>query len=228
MRILIVEDDPRIHQSLAEDLRRQHHAVDVVEDGLIGLEFARSEVHDVILLDVLLPGFDGLELCRRLRADKSKALILMITARDAVGDKVAALDAGADDYLVKPFDLAELSARIRAVSRRQGVMREPILEHGSLRLDPSRRVVTYKRRPVPLTGTEYTILETLMRSPLQVFSRGMLRDKVTTFANDSDPDSIKTHITNIRNKIRVAGGIQDPIENVYGMGYRLADLDSRP
>lgn len=226
MRVLIVEDDPRIHQSLAEDLRRQHHAVDVVEDGLSGLDFARTEVHDVILLDILLPGLDGLELCRRIRADKSKALILMITARDSVSDKVAALDAGADDYLVKPFDLAELSARIRAVSRRQGALQEPILEHGSLRLDPSRRLVTYDGKPVPLTATEYTIFETLMRSPLQVFSRRMLRDKVTTFTNESVPDSIKTHITNIRQKIRIVGGIHDPIENVYGMGYRLADLES--
>ncbi len=226
MRVLIVEDDPRIHQSLAKDLRRQHHAVDVVEDGLTGLEFARTEVHDVILLDVLLPGLDGLELCRRLRADKSKALILMITARDAVGDKVAALDAGADDYLVKPFDLAELSARIRAVSRRQGPLQEAILEHGNLRLDPSRRLVTYNGILVPLTATEYTILETLMRNPLQVFSRAMLRDKVTTFSDDSVPDSIKTHITNIRQKVRVVGGVDDPIENVYGMGYRLADVKS--
>ncbi len=226
MRILIVEDDPRIHQSLAKDLRRQHHAVDVVEDGLTGLEFARTDVHDVILLDILLPGLDGLELCRRLRADKSKALILMITARDSVSDKVAALDAGADDYLVKPFDLAELSARIRAVSRRQGPLQVPLLEHGSLRLDPTRRLVTYNGTPVPLTATEYTILETLMRSPLQVFSRRMLRDKVTTFTDESVPDSIKTHITNIRQKFRVVGGIHDPIENVYGMGYRLADLES--
>jgi two-component system response regulator QseB len=224
MRILIVEDDPRIHQSLAEDLRRQNHAVDVVEDGLTGLDFARSEVHDVMLLDIRLPGLDGLDLCRRIRAEKSKALILMITACDDVDDKVGALDAGADDYLVKPFDLAELSARIRAVSRRQTIPREAILEHGTLRLDPSRRLVTYDGIRIPLTGTEYTILETLMRSPLQVFSRGMLRDKVTTFDDDAQHDSIKTHITNLRRKFRVVAGTRDPIENVYGMGYRLADL----
>ncbi len=226
MRILIVEDDPRIHQSLAEDLRRQHHAVDVVEDGVTGWDFARTNVHDVILLDVLLPGMDGLELCRRVRSERSKALILMITARDGVGEKVGALDAGADDYIVKPFDLAELSARIRAVSRRQGTMREPVLEHGRLQLDPSSRLVTYDSTPIPLTSSEYMILETLMRSPLQVFSRTMLRDKITTFSDDCEHDSIKTHITNLRRKFRVAGGIRDPIENVYGMGYRLADAGS--
>jgi len=226
MRILIVEDDPRIHQSLADDLRRQHHVVDVAEDGLIGLDFARTKMHDVILLDILLPGLGGLEVCRRLRAEHSQALILMITALDDVGDKVGALDTGADDYLVKPFDLAELSARIRAISRRQGERRLPVLEHGKLRLDPSRGLVTYNDIPVPLTGTEYAILEIFMRSPRQIFSRGMLREKLATFNENSEHDAIKTHLTNIRRKFHVVGGIKDPIENVYGMGYRLADIDS--
>jgi DNA-binding response OmpR family regulator len=227
MRILVVEDDPRIHQSLAEDLRRQHHAVDVVEDGLSGLDFALTAVHDVILLDILLPGLDGLELCRRLRSEKSTALILMITSRDNVNDKVRALDAGADDYLVKPFDLAELSARIRAVSRRQRTAREPILEHGSLRLDPSRRLVTFDDAPVALTGTEFTILQTLLQSPFQVFSHAMLREKITTFNDDGERDSIRTHIANLRRKLRNVGrGHRDPIKNVYGIGYRLAELGS--
>jgi len=224
MRILIVEDDPRIHQSLAADLRRQHHAVDVAEDGLTGLDFARAAVHEVILLDILLPGMDGLELCRRLRAEQSKSLILMLTARDQVGDKVAALDMGADDYLVKPFDLAELTARIRALSRRQNGLTAPILEHGQLRLDPRIREVSCNDISIPLTGTEYTILETLMRSPRQVFSREMLLDKVSNFSTGSEHDSIKTHIANLRRKFRVVAGIDDPIENVYGMGYRLADV----
>lgn len=113
MRILIVEDDSRISQAMADDLRRQHHAVEVVEDGRAGLDFAETDVYDVVLLDILLPGLDGVELCRRLRSEKSKAFILMITSRDDVRDKVRALDAGADDYIVKPFDLTELSARIR-------------------------------------------------------------------------------------------------------------------
>jgi two-component system, OmpR family, response regulator QseB len=226
MRILIVEDDSRISQSMAEDLCRQHHAVEVVDDGQTGLDFARTDVYDVILLDILLPGIDGFELCRRLRSAKAKAFILMITSRDDVRDKVRALDAGADDYIVKPFDLAELSARIRAVSRRQGFVRGPILERGRLRLDPSRRLVTYGDTPVPLTGTEYTILETLMHSPSQVFSRRLLSEKVTTYNDDAGRDSIKTHITNLRRKLRTVGAVHDPIENVYGMGYRLANLGS--
>lgn len=223
MRILILEDDPRIHHPLAEDLRRQHHAVDVVEDGATGLDFALTGVHDVVLLDILLPGVDGLEICRRLRSAKSSAFILMITSREDVRDKVRALDWGADDYLVKPFDLVELSARIRAVARRQREAPETVLQRGPLRLDPSRRAVTYDDRPVPLTATEYTILATLMYNPLQVFSRAMLREKISTF-DESERDSVKTHITNLRRKLRGAGGIEDPIENVYGIGYRLADL----
>jgi two-component system, OmpR family, response regulator QseB len=226
MRILILEDDPRIHRPLAEDLRRQHHAVDVVEDGRDGLDLARTGVHDIVLLDILVPGLDGLEICRRLRDAQSKAFILMITSRDDVRDKVRALDSGADDYLVKPFELAELSARIRAVSRRQHTPNETILQRGKLRLDPSRRSVTCDGVHLALTGTEYTILATLMQNPLQVFSRAMLREKITTFDDDEGRDSVKTHITNLRRKLRNAGDLDDPIENVYGIGYRLADLHS--
>jgi two-component system response regulator QseB len=224
MRILIVEDDPRIHRPLAEDLRRQCHAVDIVEDGLTGLSFASTQVHDVVLLDILLPGMDGLEICRRLRAKRSKAFIVMITALGATANKIDALDSGADDYVVKPFDLAELSARIRAVSRRVRSSQEPVLMSGALQLDPSSGLVTWDGRPVPLTRTEYAILETLMRWPMRVFGRAMLRDKLTTFDDDVGRDSIKTHVTNIRRKVRAVGGTSDPIQNVYGVGYRLADL----
>ena len=223
MRILIVEDDVRISEALVEDLRRQNHAVDTVDDGLIAFELARTAVHDVILADILLPGLNGLELCRRLRSEKSGAFILMISARDDVRYKVEALDSGADDYLVKPFDLDELSARIRAVSRRRGGRSLPVLEHGDLRLDPSVRSVTYGLNAVSFTGSEYAILETLMRNPRQVFSRDMLREKIASYDGLGDSDSVKTHITNIRRKIRAAGMPHDVIENIYGVGYRLFD-----
>lgn len=225
MRILIVEDDPNICKPLADDLRRQRHAVDVVGDGLAGLELASANLHDVILLDINLPGLDGLELCRRLRGENSAALILVITARDAITDKVDALDTGADDYLVKPFDLAEVSARIRALLRRQRVPQGPTLIHGDLRLDPASGLVSLRGEQVPLTASEYAILEVLMRSPLQVFSRGVLREKTMNFGSDFEHDSIKTHVTNIRRKVRALGG-SDPIRNVYGVGYRLASLGS--
>ena len=221
MRVLVVEDDLRIQLALVEDLRRQNHVVDAVDDGLTALDLARSCVHDVILADIMLPGMSGLELCRRLRADKSEAPILIVSGRGDVRYKVEALDSGADDYIVKPFDLAELSARIRAVARRHAEKPVVILEHGDLRLDPSLRSVTYCGRNIALTSSEYTILETLMRNARQVFSRDVLRDKLFCYDSFGDHDSVKTHITNIRNKIRAAGMPYDVIQNIYGVGYRL-------
>jgi len=222
MRVLLVEDDPAISHPLADDLRRQQHVVEIAEDGPSGLEFAKSGVYDVILLDIMLPGMDGLEVCRRLRAAKDDTMILMLTARDTVQDKIAALDAGADDYLSKPFDLGELSARIRALGRRTAEDRSPAIEYGALHLDPRSRSCNFRGMPLELTPTEFIILEALMRNPSQVFTRSMLLDKVATFESGTGEGSIKTHITNIRRKIRAAGAKQDPVLNVYGAGYRLA------
>ncbi len=222
MRILIVEDDERIAGPVADDLRRQNHVVDVAQDGLIGLDFALAGSYDLMLLDIMLPGSGGVTLCRKLRAVGEQAMILMVTARDSVEDKIAALDAGADDYLVKPFDLAELSARVRAVGRRTRDAK-PLLQHGELALDPAAARVSYAGQPVPLTKTEYAILETLMRNTQQIFTRALLQDKVATFDNESGPESIKTHVANLRRKLRAAG-CNDPVQTVYGSGYRLADL----
>lgn len=222
MRVLLVEDDPGISRPLADDLRRQQHVVDIAEDGLQALEFAETGVYDVILLDIMLPGIDGLEVCRRLRAAKVDTMILMLTARDTVQDKIAALDAGADDYLAKPFDLGELSARIRALGRRAAEERSPAIEHGALRLDPRSRTCAFRGKELSLTPMEFIILETLMRNPSQVFNRAMLLDKVATFESGTGDSSIKTHITNIRRKVRAAGAKRDPVLNVYGAGYRLA------
>ncbi len=185
MRVLLVEDDSGISHPLADDLRRQQYIIEIAEDGPAGLQFAETGVYDVVLLDIMLPGMDGLEVCRRLRAAKIDTMILMLTARDTVGDKVAALDAGADDYLSKPFDLGELSARIRALVRRATEDRSPAIEHGPLRLDPRSRSCTFRGRDLGLTPTEFIILETLMRNPSQVFNRAMLLDKVATFESDT-------------------------------------------
>jgi DNA-binding response OmpR family regulator len=222
MRVLVVEDDPGISHPLADDLRRQQYVVEIAENGPQGLEFAVSGVYDVILLDIMLPGMSGLEVCRRLRAAKVDTMILMLTAKDTVQDKIAALDAGADDYLAKPFDLGELSARVRALGRRTAEDRSPAIEHGGLRLDPRSRTCTFRGKEIGLTPTEFIILETLMRNPSQVFNRAMLLDKVATFDSGTGDSSIKTHITNIRRKIRAAGAKHDPVLNVYGAGYRLA------
>jgi two-component system response regulator QseB len=223
MRILIVEDDSRIAAPVAHQLRGQKHVVDVCYDGRSGLEFAATGVYDLVLLDVMLPGLDGLSICRRLRGLRSTAMIMMMTARDATEDKVSALDAGADDYVVKPFDLAELSARVRALSRRGVEVRDTVMRHGMLELDSRSSRARYAGKPLALTPTEYAILEALMRSPSQVFTRTMLLDKVASFERGSGNESIKTHVANLRRKIRGAGCPFDPISTVYGSGYCLAD-----
>jgi two-component system, OmpR family, response regulator QseB len=180
MRILIVEDDPRLFGPMADDLRRQRHTVDVASDGETGFEYASSGLHDLILLDVMLPGESGLSVCRRLRESGDQSMILMVTALDAIEDKVAALDAGADDYIVKPFDLVELSARIRAVARRSRELRPMTVEHNGLVIDLRASAVIVHDRPVELTRSEYVILETLMRHQRQLFTRNMLHEKITS------------------------------------------------
>jgi DNA-binding response OmpR family regulator len=223
MRILIVEDDERIAKPLAEDLRHQHYVVDLAADGLQGWEYAISAEYDVILLDLMLPKMDGITLCKRLRDTQLNALILMLTARDTTQDKVMGLDAGADDYLVKPFELEEVSARIRALSRRSRQTQQPILIYGDLQLDPSSHKVTYAGQVLLLTPKEYMILKCFLRNPEQVFTRSALLDKLWEFDKSSQSDTIKTHITNLRRKLKEAGSKEDLITTVYGVGYRLSN-----
>jgi DNA-binding response OmpR family regulator len=222
MRILIVEDDRRISEPLADDLRRQSHVVDVAEDGATGWAYTQAAVHDVVLLDMMLPAPDGLEICRRLRRLRAPSFVIMLTARGSVADKVAALDSGADDYIVKPFVLDELAARIRAVSRRSRNVRPTVIRHGDLALDEALQGAIVKGRFVELTRSEYAIYETFMRHASQVFSRDMLQDRVRDFSSDASPESIKTHITNLRKKLCKAGLDREAIVSVYGLGYRLA------
>jgi two-component system, OmpR family, response regulator QseB len=221
VRILIVEDDGRIARPLAEDLRYQLHVVEVAVDGLQGWEYARSEVYDLILLDLMLPKLGGIELCRRLRGAGCQALILILTARDTTGDKIIGLDAGADDYLVKPFELDELAARIRALSRRSGEVQPLVLSHGEIRLNPVSCVVTYADQILSLTPKEYGILEYFLHHPQQVVSKSALIDKLWEFDKSSGEETIKTHVTNLRRKLKEAGCLMDAIETVYGVGYRL-------
>lgn len=222
MRILLVEDDDRIAKPLAEFLRRQHHIVDITTDGLAAWEWSQSALYELILLDLMLPKLDGIALCKRLRAASSNVLILMLTARDTTGDKIIGLDAGADDYLVKPFELKELAARIRALARRTPEIRPQILIHGDLQLDPATQQLTYAGKILLLTPKEYMILEYFLRNPNQVITRSAILDKLWDFDKSSGEGSIKTHITNLRNKLRVSGSSEDLIENIYGIGYRLA------
>ncbi len=223
MRILIVEDDDRIAAPVADDLRRQRHTVDIASDGPAGLAYARTGVYEVILLDIMLPGMSGIEICRELRRERSATMILMLTARDTTEDTVAGLDAGADDYLVKPFDLAELGARLRALGRRQFTARDNVLRSGALSLDRTELRVRCAEATVPLTPTEFALLETLMRNPMRVFSRAMLLERIVPLERTAADESIKTHVANVRRKVRAAGCTYDPIETLYGNGYRLAE-----
>jgi two-component system response regulator QseB len=225
VRVLVVEDDARIATSVAEYLRKQRHVVEIAHEGFAALEFALSGVYDIVLLDVLLPGLDGLTICRRLREARDTTPVMMLTARDTIADKVEALDAGADDYLSKPFDPNELAARIRALGRRGHAALFPVLRHGALELDSQRMNVRYAGRSVTLTATEFAILETLMRSPLRVFSHAMLLEKVSPFDGRGSNDAVKVHVGNLRRKLGCAGDNANPIETVYGNGYRLADVE---
>jgi len=222
MKILIIEDDDRIANALAEDLKRQYHVIDIATNGVEGWEYASATQYDLILLDLMLPQLDGITLCKRLRTVKYNALILVLTARDTTIDKVVGLDAGADDYLVKPFELEELSARIRALSRRTPEIRLPILVHGDLQLDSHTCQVTYQGKIVSLTPKEFTIIEYFLRYPTQVFTKAAILEKLWDFDKLSSEETIKTHITNIRRKLKAAGSCDNLIETVYGIGYRLS------
>jgi DNA-binding response OmpR family regulator len=221
MRILFIEDDDRIAQPLAEDLRHQYHVVDIAGDGIKGWEYAQSSAYDLILLDWMLPYLDGITLCKRLRSAGCTAPILILTARDTTTDKVIGLDAGADDYLIKPFEPEELAARVRALSRRSLETRQPILVCGDLQLDPSTCQVSYGEKALSLTPKEYMILELFLRNPTLVFSRAVLLEKLWEFGKLPAEETIKTHITSLRRKLKEAGSSEELIETVYGLGYRL-------
>ena len=224
MRILLVEDDQRIAKPLAEDLRHQRHVVDLAQDGLQGWEYAQANSYDLILLDLMLPLLDGISLCKRLRTVGCTAYVLMLTARDTTGDKVIGLDAGADDYMIKPFELDELAARIRAMSRRNPSVQQTV-QYGKLQLDPVAHSIAYAGNILALTPKEHMILECFLKSPTQVFSRSMLLEKLWEFDQISGEDTIKTHITNLRRKLKTAGSPKEMIETVYGVGYRLCGDD---
>ncbi|NEO89033.1 MAG: response regulator transcription factor [Moorea sp. SIO3G5] len=223
MRILLVEDDERITDALAEDLTDQHYVVDVANDGQVGRELVESFSYDLILLDVMLPKMDGITLCRKLRSQGNSTPILMLTARDTISDKILGLDAGADDYLVKPFDLGELSARIRALLRRGNTTLPPVLEWDSLRLDPSTCEVFYEDRLLSLSPKEYALLEFFLRHPRRVFSRAQILENLWSFERLPEEATVKAHIRGLRQKLDAAGAPSDLIETVYGLGYRLKE-----
>lgn len=225
MRILLIEDDDRIAEPLIEYLKNQYHVVDSAQDGIAGWEQAQTFSYNLILLDLMLPGLDGISLCKRLRSSGYKAMILMLTAKDTTTDKVIGLDAGADDYLVKPFKLQELAARIRALSRRNAEILPSILEFGKLRLNTTSYQVTYAENILNLTPKEYMLLEVFLKSPTRVFTRSELLDKLWECNDVSGEETVKTHLKNLRRKLKAAGCKSEVIENIHGIGYRLSTFN---
>lgn len=217
----MVEDDIRLAETLAEALTDQRYVVDVVTDGEAGWDQAKVLEYDLLLLDVMLPELDGISLCQRLRSHGYSMPVLMLTARDTVSDKIAGLDAGADDYVVKPIDLQELFARVRALLRRGSVTSPPILEWEALRLDPSTYEVSYGETPVHLTPKEYGLLELLMRNGRRVLSRSAIIEHVWSLETPPEEHAVKVHIRGLRQKLKAAGASEDLIETVHSMGYRL-------
>jgi two-component system OmpR family response regulator len=201
-------------------LAREGLAVDVAGTGADALWLAQAHAYDAIVLDVLLPGLDGFETCRRLRADGVWSPVLMLTARDAVEDRVAGLDAGADDYVVKPFAFAELLARLRALTRRGELERPAVLAVDDITLDPATRVVTRAGSPVELSAKEFALLETFMRRPGEVLSRLQLLEHAWDFAYENRSNIIDVYVRRLRRKLGEPAGAC-AIETVRGVGYRL-------
>lgn len=217
IRVLIVEDERRIAAYVKRGLEEHGYAVDAVHTGQDALYWARSTPYDLILLDILLPPPNGLVVCRQLRQQGSGVPILMLTARGTVDERVSGLDAGADDYLVKPFDLAELSARIGSVARRYSGNPNPFVTHGPLEVDLATRVLMREGQPLTLTAREWALFEAFLARPGQLLSKSQLEDKLYAFGAEVEPNTIEVHISRLRKKL--GPGL---IETERGLGYRLA------
>jgi DNA-binding response OmpR family regulator len=223
MKILLVEDEARLATAVRRVLDEEGYAIDWAADGADGLARAEAGEYDIILLDVMLPSYDGYEIARRLRSDGSTVPILMLTARDGIQDRVRGLDSGADDYLVKPFALAELLARVRALGRRAkmgGATESPTLAVADLELDLRSREARRGTRRIELTAREFGLLETLMRHPNQVMTRSQLLDSVWSYDSITESNVVDIYIHYLRNKID-KGFDKKLIRTVRGMGYAI-------
>jgi two-component system, OmpR family, response regulator len=220
MRVLVVEDEARMARLIKRGMEEEGHAVDIAADGPDGLWMATENPYAAVIVDVMLPGFDGFELCRRLRAAGVWVPVLMLTARDAVGDRVRGLDAGADDYLVKPFSLLELGARLRALARRDDRARPVQLEVAGLRLDPATKQVWRQGVELKLSPKEFALLELFLRHPNAVLTRSQILEAVWDFAYDGGSNVVDQYVAYLRRKVDMPFGRHD-IETVRGMGYRL-------
>lgn len=220
MRILVVEDNRRLNMALARALEDAGYAVDAAYDGAQGQELAAAAPYDAIILDVMLPGKDGLAVCRALREHRMNAPILLLTARDSVADRVRGLDSGADDYLVKPFALSELLARLRALLRRDAPDRHPLLRAGDLSLDPATHEVERAGRPIELSPRLFALLEYLMRHPNQILTRESIEAHIWSYEYEGVSNVVDVYVRRLRR------ALDDPfetklVETIRGVGYRL-------
>lgn len=220
MRILLVDDDELLTQQLANFLESQRYAVDIALDGEAGWDYALAADYDLIVLDINLPKLDGIRLCKKLRQTRYSKPILLLTAQGKTSDKVVGLDAGADDYLVKPCTLNELSARIRALLRRPDSLNDPVLRSGDLCINPSTCEVTYRGQLIALSPKEYSLLDLFLRHPQRVFSSTSILDHLWSFDDTPGEETVRTHVKRLRRKLKTAGA-DKVIDTVYGMGYRL-------
>jgi two-component system OmpR family response regulator len=220
MRVLVVEDEGKLAAIIARGMRARGLSPDLATTGEEALWMAAATAYQAIVLDVMLPGIDGFETCRRLRADGVRTPVLMLTARDAVEDRIAGLDGGADDYLVKPFDFGEMLARVRAVARRGPVVRAPVLEAGELRLDPAARRAWRRDTEIALTPKEFALLAALMRRPGEALTRFQLLEAAWDDAYENRSNVVDVYVSYLREKVdRPFGAVS--IETVRGVGYRL-------
>ncbi|HSD42606.1 MAG TPA: response regulator [Burkholderiales bacterium] len=216
MRLLLVEDDPMVGESIRDGLGQEGYAVDWVRDGKGAEAALGTEPYAAVLLDLGLPRKDGLQVLRTARAKRNDVPILVITARDAVADRIKGLDAGADDYLVKPFDLDELAARVRALVRRAEGRAEPVVRHGPIALNPATREVRLRGQPVALSGREFALLQALLQRPGMVLSRAQLEERLYGWDEEVGSNAVEVHIHNLRRKLGA-----DAIRNVRGVGYTI-------
>ena len=214
MRLLLVEDDHMIGETVVDVLRAENFAVDWIKDGLAAQSLLRSQSYDLVLLDLALPGKDGIEVLRSLRAAKLRIPVLVATARDSVEQRIAGLDAGADDYVLKPYDLGELLARVRALLRRAAGRAEPVYEHMGVTINPATREVTVNGRPVLLSSREWAVLEPLIARPGAVLSRAQLEEKIFGFDDSIASNAVEVYVHGLRKKLGA-----NLIQNVRGLGY---------
>ncbi len=222
MRVLVVDDDPAVRRSLERALKLEGYKVELAEGGRQALSVLMDHSPDAVVLDLMMPEVDGLEVCRRLRAAGDWTPILILTARDAVDDRVSGLDAGADDYLVKPFALAELLARLRALLRRHGEDSSGILRFADLVLDQSSHEVSRAGKPLALTRTEFSLLELFLNNPRQVLTREVILDRVWGYDFQTTSNSLEVYIGYLRRKTE-EGGLPRLIHTVRGVGYILKE-----